>query len=67
MQYNSQNYDADFWQGVLVITDKAQNELRKVTLRDASGRNVTLQQFKASIKSRGFDKACSVFFKFGVK
>lgn len=61
----SENYDADYLGGIMVITKNETGEMRKVSLRNAKGQNITLSQFRSSIKSHNFDRACETFFKLG--
>jgi len=61
MEYESDTYEADYWQGVMVITDKATGQCGNVSLRDVKGRNVTLSDFKSCIKSHGVDRALRAY------
>tara|TARA_R110002153_G_scaffold114677_1_gene257571 strand:+ start:446 stop:655 length:210 start_codon:yes stop_codon:yes gene_type:complete len=56
-------YDTDYHAGYLVITDKANGAEHCVQLRNNNGRNITQAQFKSSIASHGFDRACQTFIK----
>ncbi len=57
------NFQADYLNGILVITCAATNECESITLNDDRGRNITLLQFKSGIKSHGMDKACQTFLR----
>jgi len=61
MEYESDQYEGDYWQGVMVITDKATGQCGSVSLRDSNGRNVTLNQFKPCIKTHGVERTLSNF------
>ena len=61
MDYSSDSYEADYWQGVMVITDKSTGKCGSVSLRNANGRNVTLSQFKSCVKSHGVDRALRTY------
>ena len=61
MDYESEQFEADYWQGVMVITDKATGQCGNVSLRDSNGRNVTLSQFKSCVNSHGVDKALQTY------
>ena len=61
MDYTTDTYEADYHAGLLVITDKLSDAAYMVQLRNRSGRNVTLSQFKSCIRSHGIDRACSTF------
>ena len=58
-------YDADYLGGIMVITKNETGEMRKVSLRNAKGHNITLSQFRSSVKSHSFNRACETFFKLG--
>lgn len=63
MDYETERFEVDYHAGWLVITDKGNNRSECVQLTNSKGRNITLSQFKGSVKSSGIDKACSVFLK----
>lgn len=67
MIMDSDKFETDYLSGVLVITDKNLGTLHSVCLRDASGRNITRNQFLSAVKSHGLDKACETFKKLSVK
>lgn len=57
--WESSQYEADYWQGVLVITDKATRQCGSVVLHNAKGHNVTHRQWLSSINSHGPERALS--------
>lgn len=61
--WESSQYEADYWQGVLVITDKATRQCGNVVLYDTRGHNVTHKQWLSSIKSHGPERALSTWSK----
>jgi hypothetical protein len=61
----SKNYDADYLGGIMVITNNETGAMRKVSLRNNKGHNITLAHFKDCIASHGFDNAAKVFFTIG--
>ena len=63
MEYETERFEVDYHAGWLVITDKENKRNECVQLTNNKGRNITLSQFKSSVKSSGIDKACSVFLK----
>ena len=63
MDFTSELYEADYYNGWLVITDKTTKKNECVHLTNNNGRNITLAQFKSSIKSHGLNKACATFVK----
>ena len=63
MEYETERFEVDYHAGWLVITDKENNRNECIQLKNNNGRNITISQFKSSVKSSGIDKACSVFFK----
>ena len=60
-------YDADYLGGIMVITRNDTGAMRKVSLHNSKGHNITLAQFRSGVKSHGFDRACATFFKLGYK
>ena len=63
MEYETDRYEVDYHAGWLVITDKENSRNECVKLTNNKGRNITLSQFKSSVKTGGIDKACTVFLK----
>jgi hypothetical protein len=63
MDYTTDTYEVDYHAGLMVITDKLNDTAYMVQLRNRSGRNVTLSQFKSCIRSHGINQACSTFIK----
>jgi len=63
MEYETERFEVDYHAGWLVITDKENKRNECIQLKNNNGRNITLSQFKSSVKSSGIDKACSVFLK----
>jgi len=63
MEYETERFEVDYHAGWLVITDKENNRNECIQLKNNNGRNITMSQFKSSVKSSGIDKACSVFLK----
>ena len=63
MDYETERFEVDYHAGWLVITDKENKRSECIQLKNNNGRNITLSQFKSSVKSSGIDKACSVFLK----
>jgi hypothetical protein len=61
--WEADGWEADWWAGHLVITSP-DGDCANVALRDtATGRDITLSQFRASVKTHGVRKACEVFWK----
>ena len=67
MEYETERFEVDYHAGWLVITDKENNRNECIQLKNNNGRNITMSQFKSSVKSSGIDKACSVFLKLAAK
>lgn len=63
MYWESDTHEADYWQGVLVITDKETGKCGNVVLHNAKGHNVTLKQWQSSIKTHGVDRALVTWSK----
>lgn len=61
--WESETYQADYWQGVLVITDKVTGKCGSISLRDNNGRNITKRQWDSSIKTHGVEFALSTWAK----
>lgn len=61
MIYESDQYEGDYWQGVMVITNKETGQCGNVSLRDSNGRNVTLSQFNSCIKTHGVVRALHTY------
>jgi hypothetical protein len=49
------------------VTDKIAGEERLTKMTNTNGNNITKGEFSRGVDSHGFDKACQVFFKLGVK
>ena len=62
MDYTTDKFEVDYWQGVLVFTNKETTETRVLKLYK-NNRLATLNEFKSGIKSHGLEKACEAFFK----
>jgi hypothetical protein len=58
---------AEFLGGYLWVTDKVAGEERLTKMTNTNGNNITKGEFSRGVDSHGFDKACQVFFKLGVK
>jgi len=63
MEYESMEYEGDYWQGAMVITDKVTGSCGSVCLVDHKGRNITLRDFKSCIKTHGLERALSTYAK----
>lgn len=63
MYYETDLYEGDYWQGVLVITNKTTGKVGSVSLLDSRNRNITLNQFKSCIKSHGLELAFETWCK----
>jgi len=61
--YESEQYEGDYWQGVLVVTDKTTGQCGNVSLVNDKGGNVTLSQLESSIRSHGVERALTTFAK----
>ena len=61
-EWAENEWEAEFWAGHLVVTHPS-GECAEVGLRDAQGRNITLREFRSSVKSHGVTKACRTFWK----
>ena len=62
MDYTTDKFEVDYWQGVLELTDKETTETRVLKLYK-NNRLATLNEFKSGIKSHGLERACETFFK----
>ena len=62
MDYTTDKFEVDYWQGVLVFTNKETTETRVLKLYK-NNRLATLNEFKSGINSHGLEKPCEVFFK----
>jgi hypothetical protein len=65
--WESTNYLAEWLGGYLWVTDKIAGEERLTKMTNTNGNNITKGEFSRGVDSHGFDKACQVFFKLGVK
>lgn len=63
MEYETDLYEGDYWAGTLVITDKITGKCGTVQLMDSRNRNVTLSQWRSSIKSHGLERAFHTWSK----
>jgi hypothetical protein len=63
MDYESDQYECDIWQGRVIITCKESKRCGIVSLLNSNGRNITLSQFKSCIKSHGVERTLSTFAK----
>jgi len=63
MDYESDKYECDIWQGRVIITCKESKRCGIVSLLNSNGRNVTLNQFKSGLKSHGVERTLSTFAK----
>jgi len=63
LDQTSERYEAEYYKGWLVITDLTSGKAECVQLKSSEGRNITRSQFKSSLASHGFDKACQTFLK----
>lgn len=63
MDYETDLYESDYWQGVLVITDKKTGKVGSVSLLDSRKRNITQKQFKSCIKSHGLERTFETWSK----
>jgi hypothetical protein len=61
------SYIAEWLGGYLWVTDKVAGEERLTKMTNTNGNNITKGEFSRGVDSHGFDKACQVFFKLGVK
>jgi len=62
LDYTTEQFEVDYWQGVLVFTNKETTEARVLKLYK-NNRLATLNEFKSCIKSHGLDRACETFFR----
>mgnify|MGYP007003115822 CR=1 FL=1 len=62
-----QNYATEYVGGWLFITCNATGQEYAMGLRNMRGQCITRGEFASSVKSHGFDRACAVFIKLGVK
>jgi hypothetical protein len=65
--WESTSYIAEWLGGYLWVTDKVAGEERLTKMTNTNGNNITKGEFSRGVDSHGFDKACQVFFKLGVK
>jgi hypothetical protein len=65
--WESTSYIAEWLGGYLWVTDKVAGEERLTKMTNTNGNNITKGEFIRGVDSHGFDKACQVFFKLGVK
>lgn len=65
--WEADGWEADWFSPYLCLTSPA-GEVATVGLKDTeTGRNITLSQFRSSVKSHGVKKACEVFWKLRAK
>jgi len=62
MDYTTDKFEVDHWQGVLVFTNKETTETKVLKLYK-NNRLATLNEFKSCIKSHGLERACETFFR----
>jgi len=62
MDYTTEKFEVDYWQGLLVFTNKETTETKVLKLYK-NKRLATLNEFKSCIKSHGLDRACETFFR----
>jgi len=62
LDYTTDRFEVDYWQGVLVFTNKETTETKVLKLYK-NNRLATLNEFKSCIKSHGLDRACETFFR----
>ena len=68
MFMQSDSFEADYYKGWLVLTDKSITKNYCIQLKDtATGRNITRKHFKDAVELVGFDKACNTFKKLSVE
>lgn len=67
MFIQSELFEADYYKGWLIITDRQTSKTYPVQLKSTeTGRNITKSQFSSSIKTAGFDAACRTFKKIAI-
>jgi hypothetical protein len=59
--WESDSYEADYWQGVLVITDKATRKCGSVSLTNDKGHNITKRQWDSSLKTHSVERALNTW------
>jgi len=62
MDYTTEKFEVDYWQGLLVFTNKETTETKVLKLYK-NKRLATLNEFKSCIKSHGLERACETFFR----
>lgn len=64
MFMENENFEAEYYKGWLIVTDKATRKASPVQLIDSrTRRNITLNQFREGVKKFGLDRACQSFKK----
>jgi len=63
----SDRYSAEYTGGFLFITDRSSGADHIVRIINGRGQCVTRGQFRSSIKSHGFDRACETFCRLSAK
>ena len=62
--FENENWEADYWKGVLVLTELETMNYYTVQLKDTwTKQNITRFQFKEAVEKYGLDKACETFKK----
>lgn len=62
--YESDRFECDIWGGRVILTDKETGACGFVALRDTmTGKDITIKELKASIKSHGVERTLDVFSK----
>lgn len=60
-EWKENGFEAEYFAPYLCLT-APDGRTALVLLKDANARNITLQQFRSSVKSHGVEKSCRVFF-----
>ena len=62
--YDNRNWEADYWKGVLILTDLESMDYYSIQLKDTkTGHNITWRHFKECVEKYGLDRACETFKK----
>lgn len=62
-EWRENGWEADYFAGHLILTNP-QGDLAEVGLRDtATGRNITLRQWRSSVKTHGVTRSAETFWK----
>jgi hypothetical protein len=63
MDYESALFEADCWQGTVVLTEKATRRCGSIAMRNTKTRRNAAQMIAADVKKYGADRALATYAK----